>query len=567
MESVRGRVVNVRRRDDGSYAVTLVGDISERSYLWMLTRRPVRLGALLEFEGAKMRRFEAPGERRSSITVVEGGEMRLLADPYQRRFVPPQWLRAVADASFRRLYPHQIEGAGWAAERLAMRKGLGLFDDQGLGKTLQIACALVVSRSLPAIVVCPSSLKLSWKREIAQLRVALAVNVVEGMDGALPAAHVHILNYDLLRARERQLTAVGARAIVFDEGHILKEPRPESSHRAAVATRLSRVVGCAVVATGTPLPNRPKELWRLLHVIDPGGWPSFSEFYERYCLAPGRDEVDVGRHVITSHGRVENLDELQARMAPCVLRRLKAQVLPHLPPKKRRVVEVELSSEQMSQYNAAAKDVVAWLRKVGAAARADGAARGQAIVKIQMLRRLSSLAKLHDAVPRYLKAWFERKEPRPLVIFGYHRQVLSGVRIICTRLGLRVATITGKDPDERRQLAIDRFNAGQAEVFVAPILAAGVGLNLQAGAADALFVERVWVPTLMEQAEDRIHRLGQTKEVTITYLDAVGTVDEHISMVLSDKLQLVSQIIDDTDAAAALDRQSFDEVLGRLSGR
>jgi SWI/SNF-related matrix-associated actin-dependent regulator of chromatin subfamily A-like protein 1 len=282
-------------------------------------------------------------------------------------------------------------------------------------------------------------------------------------------------------------------------------------------------------------------------------------------LEPDKDELLLGRQIVTQHGRIHHLDELQAQMAPCTLRRLKSDVLPDLPPKKRRTVIVELQERDMQQYRAAAKDVVAWLRQIGVGDRADSAARGQAIVKIQMLRRIAALGKLREAIPKYLRAWFQRKSAGRLVIFGYHRRVLRGVRMICERAGLRTTGIVGKDSDDRRQRSIDLFNSGQADVFVAPIRAAGVGLNLQGGSSDALFVEKVWVPTLMCQAEDRIHRLGQRHEVTITYLDAAGTVDEHISSVLDGKLSLITQIIDDTDAVERLERQTFDEVVAVLA--
>lgn len=568
MTVIRGRVVNTRRRDDGTFAVTLVGALSERSFLWFLSSRPVRLGSLVEFSDPELRKFEASaGSGRCSVTILEGGSMRCLPDRYQRRFVAPQWLQAVARASWLPLYPHQIEGAAWAAERLAMRRGVGLLDEQGLGKTLQVGCALLVSRALPAIVVCPSSLKQTWKRELSHLRVALDVHVVDGTRGPLPAAHVLVVNYDLLRVREGQLGSIGARAIVFDEGHILKEPEPGSGHRAAVATRLAKHIGCAVVTTGTPLPNRPEELWRILHVIDPSEWPSFLSFKGRYCLESGGAEPPeaLGRRVVSERGCVSNLDELHAKMAPCILRRLKRQVLPQLPPKTRLVVLAELSAQDMQSYKAAERDVVAWLRKVGGVSRADSAARGQAIVKLQMLRRIAALGKLREAAPRYLKAWFATKRARRLVIFAYHRRVIYGTRAICLRLGLQVCCITGASSYEQRQGAIDRFNAGQADVFIAPILVGGLGLNLQRGAADVLFIERLWVPSLMNQAEDRIHRLGQCSPVTITYLDAANTVDEYVSAVLTEKLRIINQVVDDVQAIEELDRQGLDEVVVALS--
>ncbi len=212
----------------------------------------------------------------------------------------------------------------------------------------------------------------------------------------------------------------------------------------------------------------------------------------------------------------------------------------------------------------AAKDVVAWLRKVASNERAASASRGQAVVKLTMLRRIAAIGKLRHAVPAYLRAWFGQPSPRPLVIFAFHKQVIWGVTQICDELGLKIATISGKDSDIKRQRAVDLFMSGKADVFIAPIRSAGVGLNLQR-ASDVLFLERLWTPALLTQAEDRVFRLGQTRQVTITYLDAAGTVDEYLGKVLSEKQRLIDQVVD----GRQFDRQNIietiDEVMARVA--
>jgi len=560
-----GRVVNVRPRPDGTYAVTLVEGRRGTDFLWVLAADPPRLGAFLTFEAAATRRFGAFGGRSASITIVEGGKVNVVADKWSRRYVPAAWLAACQRAALRPLYAHQLEGAGWVAERLAAGKGAILADDPGLGKTQQVAVALLVARALPAIVVCPASLKLNWQRELGHLAVPLSTVVVEGIRGGIDPGHIIITNYDLLREREQQFARLGAKAIVFDEGHMLKEPTTSESHRAAVATRLAKAIGRAIVMTGTPLPNRPRELWRLLHLADPEEWPSYEQFYERYCLEPTAEELLPGRKVVTDYGRVHNLDELQVRMAPAMLRRLKAHVLSSLPPKRRRRVLVELTGIDRQNYNAAAHDVVAWLKSLGSHERAKAASEGEVLVKLQMLRRIAAIGKLRHAVPRYLRAWFEAGAARPLVVFGFHTRVLRGVKMICWRLGLKVASIAGTDPHDKRQQALDAFANGEAQVFVAAIRAAGQGVNLQR-AADALFIERLWEPWAMQQAEDRLHRLGQTSEVVITYLDASDTVDEHIARVLSTKQLLIDAVVDDRRAPRPeqLEREALEQVISAM---
>jgi SWI/SNF-related matrix-associated actin-dependent regulator 1 of chromatin subfamily A len=226
-------------------------------------------------------------------------------------------------------------------------------------------------------------------------------------------------------------------------------------------------------------------------------------------------------------------------------------------------VLISLDPFDMKNYKAAEKDVVAWLRSVSTNARAQSAARGQAVVKLTMLRRIAAVGKLRHALRGYLTAWFANQK-RPLIVFGFHKQVLFGAERICQQLGLSVAKIQGKDTGAQRQAAVDRFTAGNVDVFLAPIRSAGVGLNLQT-ASDVLFLERVWTPALLTQAEDRVYRLGQTRPVTITYLDAVGTVDEYLGQVLSEKQRLIDHVIE----GKTIDRdkiiETIDEVLARLA--
>lgn len=555
--ALKGRVVSVRPRDDGSFAVTLY--LGGTRFGWMLAESALRLGALLELEGFEVTTYR---QRGAEVMVLRGGSSEVLDEPWPRRHVPRPWLEATCKAVKTRLYPHQVEGSGWLAQRLGAGLGAILADDQGLGKTVQSAAALLVARAFPAIIVCPSSVKEAWAREIELMLAArLRISVLEGFRGRIRPSHVVITNYDLLKARERQLSALGAKAIVFDEGQILKEPAPHRNHRAAVATRLAHRIGRAVILSGTPLPNKLDELWRLLHVVDRHHWPDFEAFRKRYLLEPEEGEPDTGRHLVTDYGRVHHLDELQARIAPLMLRRLKSQVLKDLPAKQRRAVIVDLDEEERQLYDKVEKDVVAWLRGVGHAARAQSAERGQAFVKLNMLRRIAALAKLRHAVPKYLEHWFEQHK-RGLVIFAYHQRVLAGVTRVCRRMGLRIASIHKKDSSTKRLANVDAFSAGRADVFLAPIRAAGHGLNLQYGGSHVLFLERMWVVGAMDQAEDRVHRLGQKHEVHITYLDAARTVDEHIARVLAQKRRLIDAVVDDRETdPEQLERQALHEVL------
>ena len=562
--SVRARVVSVRPRGDDTFGVTLGPG---PDVFWFCTSAPPKLGELVLVKDAYAKPMRV-GSRRSTVTLLEEGDMTVVPDPFMRRVVAPEWVRRAHQIMRRPLMPYQAEGAGWLAWRLATGRGSILGDDPGLGKTAQVLSAIASVGATPAIVVCPTSVKHNWVREGAYLKPRFKFAVVNGGKGVIPSAHVVIINYDILRSREQQLLRLGAKTIIFDEAHNLKEPQPTLRHRAAVATRIAKRIGRPILLTGTVLLNRPHELWRLLHIIDPRRWDSYADFKKRFCTSPDAEEKKL-KLIITKHGQAKRLDELRALTEPYMLRRQAKKVLKaQLPPKTRRRVLLTLEDIDRQNYLAAEKDVVAWIRGMAGDARAMRAKRGQAVVKLNMLRRIAAIGKLRRGVGDFLRAWFE-DEDKPLVIFAYHKQVLAGTDMICRKLGLKVSTITGQDTDKKRQQAVDQFSSGFSDVFLAPIKSAGIGINLQERCSDILCLERLWTPSLMSQAEGRCHRIGQRNPVTVTYLDAQGTVDEHIAAVLESKQRLIDTIVDDAvpsrDERKRLTVETIDEVVARVA--
>lgn len=537
-----GRVLAVRPAGDGRYAITLGPPPDMVSWS---AARPPRIGELVAVRGVVVDRLAVTaGAQSGTLVRLRDVRWRVVEGTELEPDVPEAWRRLVGRAVTRPLFRYQIAGAAWLASAIAAHRGALLCDEPGLGKTIQTVAAICAAEAFPALVVCPATLREQWRRELALAAERPEVALVEHGRGELPAAHVLVMSYGLLRARTAALESLRLRVVVFDEVHMLKEPRPGKQHRAALATRLAGRVGSIVGLSGTPVLNRPRELWRLLHLADGSAWPSFATFAARYCTrAEG-----VGDHktLITRVGVLRDADDLQARMGPYVLRRLKRQVLADLPRKSRRSLVVRLGERELAQYRAVERDVVAWLRSVGATERARRAERARTIAKFSLLRRVCGLCKLRAAVPEYLLAWCERTEPEPLVVFGYHREVMQRLWWICQQLDVRAVGIGSADSPEARQRAVDAFQAGAADVFLAPVATAGVGLNLQR-ASEALFVERVLVPAVQEQAEDRIHRIGTTRPVTITYLDAAGTVDEHLRDIIAEKTRLVRATVGDAD--------------------
>jgi SNF2 family DNA or RNA helicase len=555
-----GRVVRVRPRPDGSYAVTI--GTGARTIYWLRTSEPLRIGDLVVLRNAVLRTGRLQGTvEAATLSVVEQASVEVMPDLFARRLVSPLWLRRVGTSMRRPLFPHQAEGAAWLADRLTRGRGSILADEMGLGKTATVIAAMLAARALPAIVVCPSPLKATWQREMRYARLPFSVAAVERVSGPLPRAHVVLVNYDILRAREKDLLACGAKLLICDEAHALKEPTPSDGHRAAVATRLARAIRRVVLLTGTPILNRPAEYWRLLYLVDSAAWPDYEAFRSRYCTAVGEDVVS------TDHGAVSNVVELRCLVDEVVLRRTKADLLRELPPKERRVLTTELGPRDKAHYDAAERDVVKWLKDTGKTAEALTAAKGEALVKLTMLRHIAARGKVRASVGPFLQGWLGNHPREPLVVFGFHRDVLRGVRVICTRLGLSCGLLDSMQSTLHRQREIERWQCGASQVLIAPLRIGGVGLNLQR-ASHALVLERLWSPYLMEQAEDRLHRIGQPHAVTIWYLDANVPIDAHLAEVGRDKRTLIGAVMDESPrtSTGADEHDTVVEVAAKMAG-
>ena len=567
MITVRGRVVAVKPREQGTFSVTL--GAGDDLFAYGCLAPPPKLGAelVLLAERTRGQRIVEVGPRRVRLTFLAGVRPHPDVGPPKTplgRVVPPVWTQRVREAMARPLRSYQEAGAAWLASRLARGVGSILGDEQGTGKTTQTIAAICATQAFPAVVVAPKSLLRNWEREWSYASVPPRVSIVRGREGYVEPADVYVLTYGTLQPREQFLGDIRPKVMVFDEAHLLKEPKPKKFHRAAVASRLGKWSGRCIFLTGTPVLNRPQEAWRLLHLCDAKEWPDYEEFRERYCCAPSDGDLAVATHkdrrIVTDSGRVEHLDELRVRIEPYFLRRLKTDVLRDLPPKTRSSVLVELEEKVLVDYRKAEKDLVAWLREQGAQVQADKAKQAEALVRLTHLRRLVGEAKLHTVVPQHLREFFFSGGPRrPLIVFAYFRAVCAGAEAIAERMGLRVVGIRGQDDEDKRQAAVDAFQAGEADVFIAPIKAAGVGITLHR-ASDVLFLERSYVQKELEQAEDRAHRFGQTQHVTVTYLDAADTIDEQIARINEAKVKLVDGLIDDK---FGMDVGLADDVLAR----
>lgn len=425
------------------------------------------------------------------------------------------------------LYPHQADGVAFL-----ISKGRAILaDDMGLGKTRQAIVAMqVAAREGAILVVCPASLKLNWRREIRMVDPDAAIEVIGARpdrpeDGRPPRWVV--VNYDLLRAHAGRLHAVAWAGVILDEAHFVRN----NSQRTSQVLKLlgvsdnarAPVIGPPQVylLTGTPMTNRPRDLFNLLRCVGHPAARSFIGFARRYCAAYRNDYGWV------TDG-ASNLEELNLLMKEVSLRRLKDEVL-DLPPKIRSWVPVAV--EGAAALNAQ-RAFARWF------AEADASRPNDTAFLAQLTRvRVALHRAKHKAVEERVKDVLATG--RKVIVFTAFREGLARHR---KTFGDACVTISGEDNAEQRLAAVDRFQTDPACVLaVCNLVAGGVGLTLTAG-THVIFQDLDWVPANHRQAEDRAYRLGQTERVTVEYMLADGTLDGFIAELLEAKLALIGAV-------------------------
>lgn len=458
-------------------------------------------------------------------------------------------LSAATDAALEDLVPPTLGGELKPFQRagvqyLLKQRRSFLADEQGLGKTIEALATIEVDGAYPAIVVCPASLKLNWMREIEHWLPARSAQMLDGNRGAVAAADLTVVNYDIVAGRLEALTALAPRAVVLDESHYCKSP---GAKRTQAAQQLCAAVsreGLVLALTGTPVMNRPPELISQLRILGRlGDFGSGAQFGQRFR---GPD----------AHKRLHW--HLRAR---CFARRLKAEVLPQLPAKTRTVVPVALDNEP--EYRLAEQDVIAWLRSQPLDlreldAKVAAALRAERLVRLNALKLLGARGKLHAAL-HWIHDFLVSGEP--LVVFARHREIQHAV----LKRFPNALHVLGEDSQRARDQAVRAFQAADTtenQLIVCSIEVAGQGITLTRS-SNVAFLELDWTPAKHDQAEDRCHRIGQQDAVNATYLLAADTIDETIATLLERKRAVIGAV---TDGREEDERGVVDALVADLRG-
>lgn len=403
---------------------------------------------------------------------------------------------------------------------------------------------LATPRGAPVAIVCPASVKLNWVREIEMWRPDLRSRVLAGRKSwtwPLPGEAV-IANYEILprldegrggRIEDTGFGGAGAQtALILDESHFCKNSKATRSRAArAVARAVLDADGRVYLLTGTPLTNRPPELWNVLQVADLAvdAFGSFIKFRELMGATEGQFGLEWSGRVDTS---------VPARLRQVSLYRRREDVL-DLPPKMRVAVPVpgEFPPDVRKLLDAVLGVLDAQGIDLDHATELVDLTRitGAAFEQLAAARAALATAKI-PAMIEQIQEYEEAEEP--VVVFSAHR---APIDLLGARAGWK--TITGDTPSEHRQAIVDDFQAGRLKGLGLTIKAGGIGITLTR-ACHEIFVDLDFTPAGNNQAEDRCCRIGQTRSVLVKRLVADHEVDRRVEQILRKKQELIDAAIE-----------------------
>jgi superfamily II DNA or RNA helicase len=443
------------------------------------------------------------------------------------------------------LRPYQLEGFAWLAFLWEHQLGGILADDMGLGKTLQSLALIAHARAArpadaPFLIVAPTSVVPNWAAEAARFTPGLKCVAISetgarrdrSLDEAITEADFVVTSYTLFRLEFEHYAKLGWSAMILDEAQSFK------NHQSKIyqcVRKLGAPVKLAI--TGTPMENNLMELWSLLSVTAPGLFPRPDRFRDYYA-----QPIERGRDA-------ELLAQLRRRIKPLMKRRTKEQVAADLPAKQEQLLSIELHPKHRTVYQ---RQLQRERQKVLGLIDDMNANRFTILRSLTKLRQLALHAALVDpadgGVPcAKIDALLEQLAD---VVDGGHRalvfsQFTSFLELVRSRLsaaGISFCYLDGRTRD--RGSVLSSFKEGSAPVFLISLKAGGFGLNLTE--ADYCFLlDPWWNPQAEEQAIDRTHRIGQTRNVMVYRLIAKDTIEEKVLALNARKAELFANVMDE----------------------
>lgn len=440
------------------------------------------------------------------------------------------------------LRPYQKTGYRWM--RTLAHYGMGgiLADDMGLGKTLQVITLILSGEENDgqALIVVPTSLLYNWESEFKKFAPSLRVLVVAGSAAERAARmedmagfDVVVTSYELLKRdidlyREHEFGLC-----IIDEAQNIKNYTTQN----AKAVKLIRAAHHFAL-TGTPIENSLAELWSIFDFLMPGYLGSYPKFKARY-------EVPI-----VKNGDEDRSHELAWHISPFLLRRLKQEVARELPEKIETVVSGDMTQAQREIYMAylaqARRDIAQEVKEKGL--------QRSGIRILSILTRLRQVC-CHPSL--FMEDYtggsgkfdlaFELigdciQAGHRILLFSQFTHMLSLISQRLAEEGVSYFYLDGTTKAQDRMQLVERFNAGESDVFLISLKAGGNGLNLT-GADVVIHYDPWWNPAVEDQATDRAYRIGQDKRVQVFKLIARDTIEEKIQALKQRKQGLINSVV------------------------
>ncbi len=469
------------------------------------------------------------------------------------------------------LRPYQELGLSWLAFHHHLGFGACLADDMGLGKTIQLLALLLWEREKlkaetkgkPTLLVCPMSVVGNWHREAARFGPSLKVMIHHGTDRheeesflrAYKKFDLIITTYHLVNRDQETLSKVNWHRIVLDEAQNIKNPAAQQTQAIHQLDSNHRIA-----LTGTPVENKLSELWSIMEFLNPSYLGKLRDFQSRFATP------------IEKQKNKERAELLRQLTRPFILRRLKSdqRIIKDLPEKIEMKVYCDLIEEQAAIYKAYVQ------KQLDEIERADGIHRNQLVLTTLMKLKqicnhpvhfLKDGTEIHERSGKLMRLTEMLEEAldegdKSLIFTQFTEMGKILVEYLSKQFGEEVLFLHGGVDQPKRQAMVDRFQSPTGpRLFILTVKTGGTGLNLTA-ANHVFHYDRWWNPAVENQATDRAFRIGQTRNVQVHKLIAIGTLEDRIDMMIERKRELAENIIEtDENWVAQLSTQALRDVL------
>jgi hypothetical protein len=446
------------------------------------------------------------------------------------------------------LRPYQLHGFHWLNYLHEVKWGGILADDMGLGKTVQALSFLQHYKEscvgMVALVVCPTTLMFNWENEIKKFTPDLTYLIHHGGDRTrskpdLAKYNIIITTYGTLRSDIKLLMEMPLDYVVLDESQAIKNPASKVTKAACLLHAKHRLC-----MSGTPLQNNTFDIFAQMNFLNPGMLGSIEFFRQEFAIP------------IDKFGEQDRKDHLRKLLFPFILRRTKEQVAKDLPDKTETILFCEMEEEQRKVYDAYRND---YRDKILGTIDAQGIQKSQltilqGLMKLRQICDSPAILNEPDKYPNHsikldelTREIAENIGDHKALVFSQFLGMLALIRSKLKELDVKFEYFDGSTTALERERAIQSFQKDDScRVFLISLKAGGVGLNLTA--ADYVYiVDPWWNPAVEQQAIDRTHRIGQTKNIFAYRMICKDTIEDKILQLQDKKRILAKDLIGDDD--------------------